>query len=178
MSSHDLDEVDRAPLTSSAQLLTTLLDRMEHRSASAGQTSPLHRQRILTYLADLDALTQGLQRGSLVVLAGCTGMGKTSFVMNLARNISLHSQVPVLYAAYDSPPDALILRMLASLCDVESARIGAGRLSQDEWTQLGDALAKLSAAPLFWIQRPIGLQAIRQRCWSTVAGACMGRVQG
>lgn len=156
--------VGQTELQSSADLLVPLFDGIEQQTATGEQPTTLHRNRILTYLADIDALTQGLQRGSMVVLAGCTGMGKTTLALNLARNISLHSQVPVLYVAYDSPPEALVLRVLSSLCDVESGRIGAGRLSQAEWPQLGDAMAKLSAAPLFWIERPVGLKAIRQRC--------------
>jgi replicative DNA helicase len=155
--------VDQAELQSSADLLAALFDGIEQRTAG-GEPTPLRSNRILTYLADVDAMTQGLQRGSLVVLAGSTGMGKTTLALNLARNISLHSQIPVLYGAYDSPPEELLLRLLASMCDVESGRIGAARLSQWEWPKLGEAMAKLSAAPLFWMERPAGLQAIRQRC--------------
>jgi len=173
VSSPDPDGVDQNDVQSSAGLLSALFDDIEQRAVAGEPPTPLHSNRILTYLADVDALTQGLQRGSVVVLAGCTGMGKTTLALNLARNISLYSQVPVLYGAYDSPPEALLLRLLASMCDVESGRLSAVRLSQGEWPRLGEAMAQLSAAPLFWIGGPAaGLQAIRQRCLELQAQTC------
>jgi len=58
-------------------------------------------------------------------------MGKTTLALNLVRNISLYSQAPVLYGAYDLPPEALLLRLPASMCDVESGRQWIGsRLCQ------------------------------------------------
>lgn len=109
--------------------------------------------RILTHIWDLDAMTQGLRRGSLVVLAGSTGMGKSTFALNIAFNISAYSKVPVAYGAYDSPPEELIYRLLASRCDIESGRIRSSRLTKDEWLSLGNAASEVKDLPLLFFDR-------------------------
>jgi replicative DNA helicase len=118
-----------------------------------------------TGFADLDAMTLGLRRGSLVVLAGSTGMGKTALALNLARNICLRGDVAVHVFALDSCPTVLLQRMLTSLCLVERGRIDSSRLTQEEWSRLGQAMAQLSAAPLFFSGQSISsVAAIRSRC--------------
>jgi replicative DNA helicase len=115
-------------------------------------------------------MTQGLRRGSLVVLAGSTGMGKTALALNLARNISLRGEVAVHICALDSSPTALLQRMLASLCSVERGRIACSRLTAEEWPRLGEAMAQLSAAPLFFSGAEISTAAtIRARCQELAA---------
>ena len=105
-------------LHSSAALVAELFDRIEERSHTSSEFPHPSDRCIPTHFSEIDAVTQGLQRGSLVVLAGSTGMGKTTLALNLARNISLQSQTTVLYGAYDSPPQELMPRLLASMCGV------------------------------------------------------------
>ena len=137
----------------------------EQRSHSNGALANLSDLLIPTHFSEIDAITQGLQRGSLVLLAGSTGMGKTTLALNIARNISLQSQATVLYGAYDSPPQELMPRLLASMCRVESGRICGPRLTQSEWPQLEEAITAISSASLFFIDRSASsLEAIRQRC--------------
>jgi len=173
VSSPDPEGVDQAEPQSSADLVAGLLDGIEQCAAGGDHPCPPMGNRIPTHLGDIDALTQGLQRGSLVVFAGSTGMGKTALALNLARNISLHGQIPVLYGAYDSAPESLMLRLLASMCGVESGRIGAARLSQSEWPELGEAIAAIGAAPLFFMEPAANTAtAIRQRCEELKGQAC------
>ena len=121
--------------------------------------------RLRTGFWVLDVMTQGLRQGSLVVLAGSTGMGKTSLALNIARNICLQGDVAVHICALDSSPTALLQRMLASMCTIEGCRIGSGRLTTEEWPQLGEAMAKLSAAPLSFSGHLVStVAAIRSRC--------------
>jgi replicative DNA helicase len=152
-------------MQSSAALVAELFDRIEVRShASSEFPHPLDR-RIPTHFSEIDAVTQGLQRGSLVVLAGSTGMGKTTLALNLARNISLQSQTTVLYGAYDSPAQELMPSLLASMCGIESGRISGPRLIESEWPQLGEAIATIRKAPLFFMDRfASSLEAIRKCC--------------
>ena len=158
---------------SSGELAAELFDQLEQRSHSSSADPHLPERRIATHFCDIDAVTQGLKRGSLVVLAGSTAMGKTALALNLARTISLQSQTPVLYGAYDSSPQDLMPRLLASLCGVESGRIQAPRLMQSEWPQLGEAMATIGAAPLFFFdQATCSLEAIRQRCYELQAKDC------
>lgn len=162
--SQDPDGVDPDQIKSSADLLVRLFDGIEEQADPSGLPRPLLGLRIPTRLGELDVLTQGLQRGTLVVLAGSTGMGKTAMALNLARNISLESKIPVLYGAFDSSPEALLVRLLSSICKVESRRIASSRLSQNEWPELGEAIAAVGAAPLFFLGPTDDLKlAIRER---------------
>lgn len=150
---------------SSAGLAAELFDGLEKRSHASGDLPTLLDRRIPTHFSEIDAITQGLRRGSLVVLAGSTGMGKTTLALNLARNISLQSQTTVLYGAYDSPAQELMPRLLASMCGMESGRIRGPRLSENEWPLLGEAIAEISSASLFFMDGcAFSPDAIRQRC--------------
>ena len=60
---------------------------------------------------DLDAMTQGLQRGSLVVIAGRPSMGKTSFAMNLAQNVAKKNKLPVCYFSLEQSREQMSYRL-------------------------------------------------------------------
>lgn len=147
---------------SARELVADAFEGMERASQRPAQVPEGH---ISTGFADLDAMTQGLRRGSLVVLAGSTGMGKTALALNLARSISLQGEMMVHICSLDSSPTALLQRMLASLCSVEAGRIASSRLTAEEWPRLGEAMAQLSAAPLFFSDQAINTVAsIRAHC--------------
>lgn len=150
---------------SSADLLEGLFGETTDQPTTNNSVSPILGNRILTHFDDIDSLTQGLQAGSLVVLAGSTGMGKTSLALNLASNTSRLSQISVLYCTYDSSPNELILRVLASLSGLESNRIRGARLDQNEWQKLGKACLEVGPAPLSFLDHPVdSLQEIRRWC--------------
>lgn len=157
----------------SSVLAAELFDSIEQKSQARGTIPDLSDRRIPTHFPEIDAITQGLHRGSLVVLAGSTGMGKTTLALNIARNISLQSQMTVLYGAYDSPAQELMPRLLASMCGVESGRIRGPRLTESEWRQLREAVAAISSAPLFFMGcSASSLKDIRQRCAELHDQAC------
>jgi len=152
---------------SARELLAEAFEEMERASQQPAVVPDGH---LSTGFADLDAMTQGLRCGSLVVLAGSTGMGKTALALNLARNISLQGEVAVHICSLDSSPTALLQRMLASLCSVEGGRIAGSRLTAEEWPRLGEAMAQLSAAPLFFTDQSINTVAsIRAHCQELAA---------
>jgi replicative DNA helicase len=160
-----------APITSSVRsardLVAEAFNGMEQVWQQPGQARTEH---ISTGFADLDAMTQGLRRGSLVVLAGSTGMGKTALALNLARNVSQWGGVAVHICSLDSSPIALLQRLLSSLCEVDPARIAGSRLTPEEWPRLGEAMAQLSAAPRFVSGQQIAsVAAIRARCQELAA---------
>lgn len=162
-------------MQSIAELTMQLFESIEQRSHASEGSPDRSDRRVPTHFAEIDAITQGLQRGSLLVLAGSTGMGKTTLALNLARNISLQSQTTVLYGAYDSPAQELMPSLLASMCGIESGRIRGPRLTESEWPQLGEAIATIRKAPLFFMDRcASSLEAIRQRCAELQDQSCGG----
>ena len=98
---------------------------------------------------DLDAMTQGFQRSDLIIAAGRPAMGKTSFVLNIARNIASFHKLPVAVFSLEMSKAQLVYRLLSSEVQIESGRLRAGRVAQHEWEPLGHAISALSQLPVF-----------------------------
>jgi replicative DNA helicase len=113
---------------------------------------------------DLDAMTQGFQRSDLIIVAGRPSMGKTSFTMNIARNIAAFHKLPVAIFSLEMSKEQLVQRLLASEARIESGRLRAGRVSQQEWEPLGHAISTLSQLPVFIDDTPnISMTELRSK---------------
>jgi replicative DNA helicase len=98
---------------------------------------------------DLDAMTQGFQRSDLIIVAGRPSMGKTSFTLIIARNIAAIHKLPVAIFSLEMSKEQLVQRLLSSEVQIESGRLRAGRISQNEWEPLGHGISSLSQLQLF-----------------------------
>jgi replicative DNA helicase len=98
---------------------------------------------------DLDAMTSGFQRSDLIIVAGRPSMGKTSFALNVAYNIAKDQNLPVAIFSLEMSKEQLAFRLLASEAEIASNRLRSGRLSQNEFEPLTDALGTLSSLPIF-----------------------------
>ena len=98
---------------------------------------------------DLDAMTQGFQRSDLIIAAGRPSMGKTAFVLNIARNIAAMNKLPVAVFSLEMSKLQLVYRLLSSEVEIESNRLRSGRIAQHEWEKLGHAISQLSQMPVF-----------------------------
>jgi len=98
---------------------------------------------------DFDTQTSGLQPADLVIVAGRPSMGKTTFSMNLAEHAAIKSHEPVAVFSMEMPADALAMRMLSSLGQINQQRLRTGKLNDDDWPRLTSAIALLNEAPLF-----------------------------
>ena len=98
---------------------------------------------------DLDAMTQGFQRSDLIIAAGRPSMGKTSFVLNIARNIAAFHKLPVAVFSLEMSKEQLVYRLLSSEVEIESNRLRSGRIGSNEWERLGHAISTLSQVPIF-----------------------------
>jgi replicative DNA helicase len=98
---------------------------------------------------DLDAMTGGFQTSDLIIVAGRPSMGKTAFSLNIARNLANSYKLPVAVFSLEMSKEQLVQRLLASDSGIESNRLRAGRVSQNEWEPLSRALASLSEIPIF-----------------------------
>ena len=108
-----------------------------------------HRQLVVTGVATgfrgLDALTSGLQKQDLVVIAARPSMGKTSLALTLAQHAAIESKAVVgIFSA-----ESLATRMLCSEGNVDAQKFRSGFLSNEEWSRLGKALGKLADARIF-----------------------------
>lgn len=91
---------------------------------------------IATDYADLDRMTSGLQAADLVIVAGRPSMGKTTFAMNIAENVAMDSDKPVLVFSMEMPKEALMLRILSSLGRVNQSALRSGQLKDHDWSKL------------------------------------------
>jgi replicative DNA helicase len=105
---------------------------------------------IPTGFADLDMLTGGLQRSDLIIVAGPPSIGKTSFALSIALHVLLKAHRPIGLFSLEAPKKQVIERLLSMEAHLDQRLLRSLELSDDEWTQLGEASATLSEARL-WI---------------------------
>ena len=99
----------------------------------------------------IDRVTFGWQAADLIILAARPSVGKTAFVLTMARNMVVDHHIPVAIFSLEMPDTQLVTRIMVSETGLPSEKLrGAKKMSQDEWNQLHDGLNKLSRAPL-WI---------------------------
>jgi replicative DNA helicase len=111
---------------------------------------------------DLDNLTQGFQPSDLVIVAARPSMGKTAFVLNVAQNAAIESEIPVAIFSLEMSQDALISRLLASVGRIDAQRLRNGKLSNDDFAALARAAGILAHAPV-WIDDSAGLTMMEIR---------------
>ena len=139
-------------------LLNKTFDKIE--SLSLGNITP----GINTYFDDFDAMTLGLRRGDLIAFAGRPMMGKTSLALQIAKNIA-SQKLPVCFFGFDMSKEEYVFRILGMKLGIEINRLRSGRLQQDEWALLGEAIYSLSQLPIFIEdKRRITVQEIKDKC--------------
>jgi replicative DNA helicase len=108
---------------------------------------------VQTHFPDLDGLLAGLQNSDLLILAARPSIGKTTFALDIARQVGVYSKVPVGIFSLEMGSDQLIDRMLAAQAGVDLWRLRTGKLSSDgpgnDFERLSDAMGVLSEAPIF-----------------------------
>lgn len=106
-----------------------------------------------TGFTDLDNILAGFQKSDLVILASRPSIGKTSFALDIARNVALKKKIPVGIFSLEMSSDQLVDRMLAAEARVDAWRIRTGRLrssgDEDDFAKIGEAMGILSEAPIF-----------------------------
>lgn len=147
-----------AGLTATSDILTDTFSDIEQRSL--GMVLP----GLACGFYDLDAMTQGFQRSDLIIAAARPAMGKTSFVLNVARNIADTHRQPIAIFSLEMSKAQLIYRLLSSEAKIESGRLRTGRIAQHEWEPMGHAINTLSQLPIFIDDTPgIGVTEIRSK---------------
>lgn len=97
----------------------------------------------------LDAITSGLNKSDLIIIAARPGMGKTSFAMNIATNVARHSDKDVVVFNLEMSREQLATRLLSTEALVDSNCLRNGRISGDDWVRLATSAGYLSGLPLY-----------------------------
>lgn len=110
----------------------------------------------------LDKLTSGWQPSELLILAARPGMGKTAFVLSMARNIAVDKKLPIAIFSLEMSSLQMVMRLVASETGLTADKLKKGTLAQHEWEQLNSKVSTLSEAPLFIDDTP-GLSVFELR---------------
>ena len=102
-----------------------------------------------TAFYDLDAMTNGLQKSDLIILAARPAMGKTSFALNIAQNVALKANVPVAIFSLEMSKEQLVQRLLCSEAEVDTQRLKTGNMQAKDWEKLAVAMDAFSQAPIY-----------------------------
>ncbi len=97
----------------------------------------------------LDRVTAGWQKSDLIVIAARPGMGKTAFVLSMARNISVGFKRPVAIFSLEMAAVQLVTRLIAAETMLSADKLKKGELKEFEWQQLNSRISSLVDAPLF-----------------------------
>ena len=104
---------------------------------------------VSTGIGDLDRVITGLNRSDLIILAARPGMGKTSFALNIARNVAVTGKKTVAFFSLEMSREQLASRLLSSEAMVGGTKLRTGRLNDDEWNRLIPASDVLKNADIY-----------------------------
>lgn len=144
-------------MTELGSLINPALDDIEGRK---------HRKiGIKTGFSDLDRVLGGLRRKQLVTVAGATGMGKSVFLIDVARYITIAQGLTAAFFTLEMSNDEVFERILAAEAGVAHDRIRDGELDERDWQKVTNRLGPMSNAPFFLSDRaPMTVAAIRDAC--------------
>nr|WP_294789239.1 replicative DNA helicase [uncultured Flavobacterium sp.] len=118
-----------------------------------------------TGFTNLDKLTSGWQPSDLIIIAARPAMGKTAFVLSMARNIAIQFGHAVALFSLEMASVQLITRLISSETGLSSEKLRTGKLEAHEWTMLSTKVKDLEKAPLFIDDTPsLSIFDLRAKC--------------
>lgn len=129
--------------TDSNTLVREALDKIKAMSEKGGMSGTP------SGFKQIDRVTSGWQESDLVILAARPGMGKTAFVLSMARNMSVDKKIPTAIFSLEMSSVQLITRMISGETGISSEKLRKANLENHEWKQLYSKVKALEDAPLF-----------------------------
>jgi replicative DNA helicase len=111
---------------------------------------------------DLDQKTAGMHAGDLLIVAGRPSMGKTSLALNIAEHVAITESLPVAVFSMEMGAEQLAMRVLCSVGRLDAQRVRTGRLTEDDWNRLTQAMGKMKEARIHIDETP-GLNPLELR---------------
>jgi len=144
-------------------VLADAFDRIDELHKNKGKL-----RGVPTGFTQLDNLLAGLQKSDLIILAARPSVGKTSFALDMVRNIGAKLKIPVGLFSLEMSKEQLVDRLLCSEANIDLWRLRTGRLSDspesDDFPRIGHAIGSLSEAPIFIDDSPnINIMQIRTK---------------
>ena len=141
-------------------LIKTALDQIETARQNTSGVSG-----VPTGFTALDRVTSGWQRSDMIVIAARPGMGKTAFVLSMARNMAVDFQVPVAVFSLEMSSVQLVQRLIASETEIDAEKLRKGSLEDHEFHQLHQRISRIAEAPIFIDDTPaLSVFELRAKC--------------
>ncbi len=141
-------------------LLHEAIERIE-----ANSKKPEGLSGVPSGFSKLDKITSGWQNSDLIIIAARPAMGKTAFVLSMARNIAVTRKIPVAVFSLEMSSGQLVNRLIASETELGSEKIKSGRLEDWEWELFNRRLKTLENATLFIDDTPaLSIFEFRAKC--------------
>lgn len=137
--------------------LAESFDRLDELQRSSGGM-----RGVPTGFADLDETLSGMQNSNLLILAARPGVGKTAFSLNIAQQASVLYKKKIGYFSLEMSKEELVDRLLVSQADIDAWRLKTGRLSEDDFAKLSDAMGVLADTNIFIDDTP-GISVLEMR---------------
>ncbi len=113
----------------------------------------------------LDKVTSGWQNSDLIIIAARPGMGKTAFMLSMARNIAVAQGIPMAIFSLEMASVQLIMRLISSETGLQSEELRKGQLSPQEWEKLFNNISRLEKSPLYIDETPsLKIYDFRAKC--------------
>lgn len=146
-----------------ADMQALVRDAVKQIESAKGQEG--HISGIPSGFSAVDRVTAGWQKSDLIILAARPGMGKTAFVLSMARNMAVEFKKPVAVFSLEMAGVQLVMRLIASETELAADKLKRGQLEQYEWEQLNAKLGNLTEAPLFIDDTPaLSIFELRAKC--------------
>jgi replicative DNA helicase len=137
----DRGSQDMVPLET---LLQPTMDEIDAIQSGGGQAAG-----IPTGFVELDAITNGLHGGQMIIIAGRPGHGKSTLAMDFMRSCSIKHRRPSVIFSLEMSKSEIVMRLLSAESSIKLADMRAGRLSDNDWTRMARRMSEISTAPLY-----------------------------
>lgn len=142
------------------QVVKSTLDELEKIRENSDQL-----QGVPSGIRSLDEKTGGWQKSDLIIAAGRPGMGKTSFVLSIARNAAIDANMPVAFFSLEMSATQLVQRLFSMESGIPSDHISKGDLSENEWIKLVESIGTLQTSNLIIDDTPaLTVFDLRAKC--------------
>jgi replicative DNA helicase len=142
------------------QVLSEVYDRIDHLAQRGDDI-----YGVPTGLYDLDKLLGGLQKSDLLIVAGRPGMGKTGFLLSVAKNAAQKHKKHVAIFSLEMSNEQLVQRLIAQETGIDTQRLRTGKLTEEEWPLFTHAIEVLSDTHIYLDDTPaITPLQLRTKC--------------
>ena len=126
------------------EALAESFDRLDELHKRAGGL-----RGVPTGFKDLDDALAGMQDSNLLILAARPGLGKTALVLGIAQYVAVNQKIPVGIFSLEMSKEELLDRVLVVQADIDAWKLKTGRLSEEDFSRLSEAMGELYEAPLY-----------------------------